>query len=141
MRTPLVAGNWKLNGTRERNASLVDAIVDAAPEMTDVEFMVCPPFVYVAEIASRLADTPVLCGAQNVAAESSGAFTGEVSATMLRDVGKPIDVHQIDESLMVAAIDALQQMQSDFVSRESQPSHESAVGGTIQPSGDSHHCR
>jgi len=87
MRKKLVAGNWKLNGSRESNRALAAGILAGAGDAAAADIMVCPPFVYLADLAELLADTPVLLGAQDVAAESSGAFTGEVSADMLRDIG------------------------------------------------------
>lgn len=87
MRTPFVAGNWKLHGSRESNQRLVQGIVNEIEPLQACQVMVCPPFVYLAEIGQALAGTDILLGAQNLAAEASGAFTGEVSAAMLRDVG------------------------------------------------------
>lgn len=87
MRTPLVAGNWKLNGSREASKALVHGIINAIDASASCEVMVCPPFVYLAEVSEMLATTGVLLGAQDVAVEPVGAFTGEVSAPMLADVG------------------------------------------------------
>ncbi|HEX4024403.1 MAG TPA: triose-phosphate isomerase [Steroidobacteraceae bacterium] len=85
MRRKLVAGNWKMHGSRANNAPLIEAILGAAT--ADTECVVCPPFVYLAEIARMLRDAAVRLGAQNVCADTQGAYTGEVSAAMLRDVG------------------------------------------------------
>jgi triosephosphate isomerase len=87
MRRPLVAGNWKLNGSRRANAELIAHLRQglAAPRRCDL--LVCPPFVYLGELAGALAGSVIGLGGQDVAAEASGAFTGEVSAAMLRDVG------------------------------------------------------
>ena len=85
-RRPLVAGNWKLNGSRSANRSLVSAILDGLPAESDVDMVLCPPFVYLPEVSAAAAGRAKV-GAQDVAAQESGAFTGEVSATMLRDVG------------------------------------------------------
>jgi triosephosphate isomerase len=87
MRRRLIAGNWKLNGSRAANAALLAALGNRLPAERSYDAMVCPPFVYLAEVAAALQGSGVLLGAQNVAAEASGAFTGEVSAAMLRDVG------------------------------------------------------
>jgi triosephosphate isomerase len=87
MRRPLVAGNWKMHGTRAENALLVDALVQAS-DAARAEVVVCPPFVYLWEIGRQLKGSPVGLGAQDVCAETApGAFTGEVSAAMLKDVG------------------------------------------------------
>ena len=87
MRKPLVAGNWKLNGTRESNQQLLQGILANSAGLDHCDVMVCPPFVYLADVASHIAASDVLLGAQDLSAESSGAFTGDVSAAMLRDVG------------------------------------------------------
>jgi triosephosphate isomerase len=86
MRVPLVAGNWKLNGSMSANRELLDQVIDGLPA-AGVDVMVCPPYVYLVPAAQRLDGTGVLLGAQNVSAKDKGAFTGEVSAAMLRDVG------------------------------------------------------
>jgi triosephosphate isomerase (TIM) len=86
MRRPMVAGNWKMHGSRAENAPLVDALVEVGDAL-GCEMVVCPPFVYLWEVGRHLKDSPIALGAQNVCAEAPGAFTGEVSAAMLRDVG------------------------------------------------------
>jgi triosephosphate isomerase len=86
MRRPIVAGNWKMHGSRSENAALVDALLAAWPAR-GAEGIVCPPFVYLQDIARLLRDSPIRLGAQDLCAEPVGAFTGEVSAAMLRDVG------------------------------------------------------
>lgn len=87
MRKKLVAGNWKLNGSSEANRALLAGILEGLGDAVGAEVMVCPPAVYLSEVAGQLDVTPIMLGAQNVAAEASGAFTGEVSAAMLQDVG------------------------------------------------------
>ena len=69
-----------------RQRTLVEAIL-AAPNLESVDCVVCPPFVYLAEVARLLRGAAVKFGAQNVCAEGHGAYTGEVSAAMLKDVG------------------------------------------------------
>ncbi len=86
MRRKLVAGNWKMNGTRADARDLVAGVIsglDSAAGHGDVA--ICPPFVLLDTVASAIAGSAVKLGAQNVAVEPSGAFTGEVSAEMLRD--------------------------------------------------------
>jgi triosephosphate isomerase len=86
MRRKLVAGNWKMNGSRAMATSLVDVVASGKPEAVDV--VVFPPFPYLAELASRHAPTVLGVGAQDVSAHAEpGAYTGEVSAAMLADVG------------------------------------------------------
>src|SRR6187431_249557 len=86
MRRQIIAGNWKKHGSRAENAALVDAIVHKLPN-SSAEVWVCPPFVYLAELSRALAGSRISLGSQDVCAETQGAFTGEVSAAMLRDVG------------------------------------------------------
>jgi triosephosphate isomerase len=88
MRRPIVAGNWKMHGSRAENSRLLEAVLAALPaDGTDCECVVCPPFVYLQDVARLLHDAAVGLGAQDLCAEPQGAFTGEVSAAMLRDVG------------------------------------------------------
>ena len=87
MRQPLVAGNWKMHGSRAENASLVSGLLDLLQPGKQAEILLCPPFPYLMETARLLKDSGVSLGAQSVCAEPQGAFTGEVSAAMLKDVG------------------------------------------------------
>jgi triosephosphate isomerase len=87
MRQPLVAGNWKMHGSRAENASLVSGLLDLLQPGKRAEILLCPPFPYLMETSRLLKDSGVALGAQSVCAESQGAFTGEVSAAMLKDVG------------------------------------------------------
>jgi triosephosphate isomerase len=83
----MVAGNWKMHGSRAANSALLDGVL-AGVGSTVAEVVVCPPFVYLADAAARLAGTAISLGAQDLCAEpGQGAYTGEVSAGMLRDVG------------------------------------------------------
>lgn len=86
-RRPLVAGNWKMHGTRAENAALLDALLHGQHADATADVLVCPPSVYLWEAARLLKSTNIALGAQTVCAESIGAFTGEVSASMLKDVG------------------------------------------------------
>ncbi len=85
-RRPLVAGNWKMHGSRAENTRLIDGLLEGL-ELPRAEVLVCPPFPYLAEIARAVKGSAIQVGAQSVCAEGQGAFTGEVSAAMLRDVG------------------------------------------------------
>jgi triosephosphate isomerase len=84
MRARLVAGNWKMNGSRAANQVLLDAVVAG---VRSVECVVCVPFPYLAQAAERLRGTQVAWGAQNLSEHASGAHTGEVSAAMLAEFG------------------------------------------------------
>jgi triosephosphate isomerase len=87
MRRPLVAGNWKMHGSRVDNASLVRSFMDLMKPEWTTEVLLCPPFLYLWELGRLLKEAHIELGAQSVCAEAQGAFTGEVSAAMLRDVG------------------------------------------------------
>ena len=87
MRTPLVAGNWKMHGNRASNRALLDALLAGIESLQGVECAVCVPFPYLGEVAGRLATTRLAWGAQNVSEHAQGAFTGEVSAPMLAEFG------------------------------------------------------
>jgi triosephosphate isomerase len=87
MRRPIVAGNWKLHGSRADNARLVEEIMAQVPSKPAGQCIVCPPLVYLQEVGRLLRGSSVELGAQDVCAETHGAFTGEVSAAMLKDVG------------------------------------------------------
>ncbi|MGE0808044.1 MAG: triose-phosphate isomerase [Burkholderiaceae bacterium] len=85
----MVAGNWKMNGDIASNERLLNALrhgLEHAP-LAGVDIVVCPPFPYLSQAASWLSDTAVGWGAQNVSAYPNGAYTGEVSAAMLTDLG------------------------------------------------------
>ncbi|HLX82146.1 MAG TPA: triose-phosphate isomerase [Burkholderiales bacterium] len=85
MRTPLVAGNWKMHGNRAANRALLDAVLAGIGALQGVECAVCVPFPYLGEVAGRLANTRLAWGAQNLSEHAQGAFTGEVSAAMLAE--------------------------------------------------------
>ena len=85
-RTRLVAGNWKMHGSRSANRVLLDAILKGMPK-SDAQCAVCPPFPYLGDVAERLRGTPIAWGAQNVSEHAQGAHTGEVSAAMLAEFG------------------------------------------------------
>lgn len=87
MRKPLIAGNWKMNLDGAGASGLARAISDASPSYGKVDLLVCPPFVYLKTVGSVLEGGTVLLGAQNMSHEKSGAFTGEISASMLKDCG------------------------------------------------------
>lgn len=85
VRSCLIAGNWKLNGSLAMCEELAGAIAAGAP--SGVDLLVCPPFPYIQTVGAALKGSTVFLGAQNAAANLSGAFTGEVAAAMLADVG------------------------------------------------------
>ena len=87
MRRCLVAGNWKMNGSRADNTALIEALVAATVGSDGVDVVVCPPFVYLWEVGRQVKDSGIGLGAQDLCAAPSGAHTGEVAGSMLRDVG------------------------------------------------------
>ena len=87
MRQPLVAGNWKMNGSLASVRELLEGLKTGASRVGNAEMAVCPPFVFLPEVWQQLKDTSIAWGGQNLSTESSGAYTGEVSASMLRDFG------------------------------------------------------
>jgi len=87
LRKPYQAGNWKMNLDRRSALDLAGALREHVGNRDDVQVAVVPAFVYLDEIVRALAGSPIAVGAQNMCDEPSGAFTGEVSAAMLRDVG------------------------------------------------------
>jgi len=86
MRRKLVVGNWKMHGNFAVNAELLRGLSHMLPT-SSVETAVCPPFVYLASVREQLTNSVIKLGAQNLCTELQGAFTGEVSAVMLRDCG------------------------------------------------------
>lgn len=87
MRQPIVAGNWKLNGSQSSIKQLIESIRSGASDLTQVAIMVCPPYVYLPQVAELVKGSTIQLGAQNVSEQTSGAFTGEVAADMLKEVG------------------------------------------------------
>jgi triosephosphate isomerase len=87
MRQPLVAGNWKMNGSLDSATKLVTGIKAGQESVTTAELVVCPPCVYLPQVAAMLDGTSISLGAQDVNDQESGAHTGEVAAGMLTDVG------------------------------------------------------
>jgi triosephosphate isomerase len=83
-RKKFIAGNWKMNKTSADGVALVHDIVLAVGKQSDVEVVVCPPFTAIESVAKAVESSEVKLGAQNMHFEASGAFTGEVSAPMLR---------------------------------------------------------
>ncbi|RMD79692.1 MAG: triose-phosphate isomerase [Gammaproteobacteria bacterium] len=88
MRRPLVAGNWKMHGSREGSRALVGGILEGLGQAPAAEVAVCPPFVYLADVQEALGQGPVALGAQDLCpVPGEGAHTGEVSGQMLAEFG------------------------------------------------------
>ena len=86
MRTPLIAGNWKMYKTVAEGVDLVEALMSGLMSTEDREVLVCPPFTALYPLAPLLSDGPICLGAQNMHAAREGAFTGEVSPVMLQEL-------------------------------------------------------
>ncbi len=87
MRRYLVAGNWKMNGSREGARSLLSQIGGGVGSLSAIDVLVCPPFVFLADAQEAVQGSPLALGAQTVSEHDAGAYTGEVSAAMLLDFG------------------------------------------------------
>jgi triosephosphate isomerase len=85
MRRSLVVGNWKMNGSREKSRALIAGILAGLGSDSKADVGVCPPFVHIPEVADLLKGSPVLLGAQNIADQDEGAFTGEISGSLLKE--------------------------------------------------------
>ncbi len=86
-RRPLVAANWKMNKTNAEAAAFLDAFLPDAGGRPDVEVVICAAYTALRTVAERTAGGPVIVAAQNMHEQAAGAFTGEVSAPMLRELG------------------------------------------------------
>lgn len=86
MRRPLVMGNWKMNGSSLSNQALIEALEPVVADCPDIDVAVCPPFVYLPQVVELCRETGIGAGAQNMSELDRGAYTGEVSAEMLRDL-------------------------------------------------------
>jgi len=86
-RIPIVGGNWKMNTNRSTARTLAAAVSASHRKAVGVEVVICPPFPYLLEVGQAIHGSAVVLGAQDLYHEPDGAFTGEVSAAMLRDCG------------------------------------------------------
>jgi triosephosphate isomerase (TIM) len=86
MRTPIVAGNWKMNTTIAEAGKLVNKIKGTLNLSENIEVIVCPPYISLFTVKQSLKDSPIEIGAQNMYFEENGAFTGEISPVMLSDI-------------------------------------------------------
>ena len=87
MRRPFIAGNWKMNTTRASAVALAEGVAKGAEAIDGVDLAVCPPSCYLEAVGRAIAGSNVALGAQNMYHQPDGAFTGELSAAMLRDLG------------------------------------------------------
>ena len=87
MRRPIIAGNWKMNKSNFEAIDLVTLLKRDLNDVNDVDIVVCPPFTALSDVKDVLTDSNIMLGAQNLYWEDAGAFTGEISASMLKEVG------------------------------------------------------
>ncbi|MEI6868367.1 MAG: triose-phosphate isomerase [Methylophilaceae bacterium] len=87
MRRKIVVGNWKMNGSLASNEALLKALVEKIPQKISTDIVICAPYPYLFQTQSYLKNSSIRWGAQNVAKFESGAFTGEVSVSMLKEFG------------------------------------------------------
>lgn len=87
MRKPLIAGNWKMHKTVAEARTYAKGIRAALPNLNGREAVVCPPFTALWAVAEELKGSPIALGSQNVHWEAKGAFTGEVSVSMIKELG------------------------------------------------------
>ena len=85
MRTPVIAGNWKMHKTRDEARALARAIREGSGDLTRREVVLAPPFTALAAVAEEIQGSGIVLAAQNVHWEDKGAFTGEISTSMLKD--------------------------------------------------------
>ena len=87
MRRLLIAGNWKMHLTRAESVKLAEELVRGVKSVSGIDVAVCPPAVYLDAVGAAIKGSPIGLGAQNMYHEAQGAFTGEVSGPMLKDIG------------------------------------------------------
>ena len=85
MRRPMVAGNWKMNGSRQSAGELVDAVLAGFGSVANAEVVLCPPFIFIPSVMAQLNGSDVAWGGQNLDTHDAGAYTGEISGPMLKD--------------------------------------------------------
>ncbi len=101
MRRSLVVGNWKMNGSRDKTRALLGEILAGLGQLANVDVGVCPPYVHLPDASELLKGSSVLLGSQNVADQDEGAFTGEISAPMLLELGCALAIVGHSERRMV----------------------------------------
>lgn len=87
MRRPIVAGNWKMNGSLESIRNLVAGLKEGEASFEGVDVAVMPPFIYIPEVSKLLEGSSIGLGSQNMSRHESGAFTGEIAGPMLKEFG------------------------------------------------------
>jgi triosephosphate isomerase (TIM) len=105
---PLIVGNWKMNTTQDEATSLIRSLLpQVRPLLESVDVVVCPPYPWLTEVARLVADSGIALGAQNIHTETGGAYTGEVSARMLKGVCQYVLVGQYERRILHSEKDAI----------------------------------
>ena len=86
-RRPLIAGNWKMYKTPQEAAETAEQLVEQVRDVSDVDIMIAPPFTALESVSRAIKNSPVALGAQDLYWEEEGAYTGEISAPMLKSMG------------------------------------------------------
>src|SRR5438105_5831751 len=108
VRKPLVVGNWKMNTTQDEASSLIQNLLPrVSPVLETVDVVVCPPFPWLTDVARLLTGSGIGLGAQNMHTETGGAYTGEVSARMLKGVCQYVLVGQYERRILYSEKDAI----------------------------------
>lgn len=105
IRRKMVAGNWKMNKTLYETRDLLKEMVPELKDISDVDIVVCPPFVGLGVAVRETADTPIQLGAQNLHWEASGAYTGEISPAMLVDLCRYVIIGHSERRAMFGETD------------------------------------
>ena len=87
MRKPLIAANWKMNNTVSESVSLIKKLRLSLKKIKNRDIVICPPFTSLKQVYEEIKNTNMKLGAQNMHYEEKGAFTGEISPIMLKDLG------------------------------------------------------
>ncbi|CAG1008132.1 MAG: triose-phosphate isomerase [Anaerolinea sp.] len=107
MRTPIIAGNWKMNKTPSEAVEYVKALLPRLQGLSQAERVVCPPFVALPGVAAALTGTALKVGAQNVHEKDSGAFTGNISAPMLKGLAEYVIIGHSEVRQYLGDTDAM----------------------------------
>jgi triosephosphate isomerase len=87
MRQPLIAGNWKMNGSRESVKVLLDGIKHSVHDVSTAQMAVCAPHIFLGDVQAQLENSKIAWGGQDISVHESGAYTGETAGSMLADYG------------------------------------------------------
>lgn len=130
MRKQMVAANWKMNGTHASNQMLLTLLREHAEEFHDIDVAIFPPAVYLQQVRKALEDSGLYWGSQNISSYIEGAYTGEISASMLRDFDcKYTLIGHSERRCLYAELDLDQLVLDQLVAEK----YEMAISGGITP--------